>query len=75
MSKILVLECQSGVAKKSGNAYNIALIRDVQSKRVGKVFSDIPLVASDKEVDVEIELAPNSEMFLTPRIKKLVQGK
>jgi len=42
---------------------------------VGKVFSDIPFVASDKEVDVDLVLAPNQEMFLSPRVKGLLKVK
>jgi len=69
-----VLECQSGVAKKSGRAYNIALVRLPSGNgRVGKVFSDVEL-EPDTDVEVELELAPNQEMFLSPRIKSLVKG-
>jgi len=68
--KIQVLECKSGVAKKSGNAYHIALVR--VDGRVGKVFSDVPLSSSDDEVEVEMNLVPNQEMFLAPRIKSVV---
>lgn len=71
MAKVQVLECQSGVAKKTGNAYNIALVRT--DGRVGKVFSDVPLQVSDREIEVQLVLAPNTEMFLTPRIKAIVQ--
>lgn len=68
-----VLECQSGVAKKSGNAYNVALIRiPARDGRVGKVFSDIPL-KPDTDVEVELEVAPNQEMFLSPRIRGLAE--
>jgi len=70
--QIDVLECNSGVSKK-GNAYNIALVRMPSGNgRVGKVFSDVPL-QSDTDVEVELELAPNSEMFLSPRIKSVVK--
>jgi len=64
-----VLECQSGVSKK-GNAYNIALVKIPAGDlgRVGKVFSDIPL--SPGKQKLEVELSPNSEMFLSPRIRK-----
>lgn len=70
--KVTVLECQSGVASKSGRAYNIALIR-TDSGRVGKVFSDVPLQVSDRVVDVDLQLAPNKEMFLSPSIKSVNQ--
>jgi len=66
-----VLECQSGVAKKSGRAYNIALVRiPARDGRVGKIFSDVAL-SPDTDVEVELEVAPNQEMFLSPRIKGL----
>jgi len=66
-----VLECKNGVSKK-GNAYSIALIRVPSGNgRVGKVFSDTPL-EPDTDVEVELEIAPNSEMFLSPRIKSKV---
>jgi len=67
-TKIVVLECKSGVSKK-GNAYDIALVR--VSGSVGKVFSDVALPVSDKEISVDLQLASNQEMFLTPRIKGL----
>jgi len=67
-TKIVVLECKSGVSKK-GNAYHIALVR--VSGSVGKVFSDVALPVSDKEISVDLQLASNQEMFLTPRIKGL----
>jgi len=72
MAKVVVLECQSGVAKKSGNPYNIALIK-TDKGRVGKVFSDVALQASDKVIEVELELAPNREMFLTPSIRSITR--
>jgi len=66
-----VLECQSGVSKK-GNAYNVALVRiPARDGRVGKLFSDVKL-EPDTDVKVELDIAPNAEMFLSPRIKKLV---
>lgn len=60
-----VLECNSGVSK-AGRTYNIALVR--VDGRVGKVFSDVPLKV-EEGVDLEINLAPNQEMFLSPRVK------
>jgi len=70
--EIDVLECNSGVSKK-GNAYNIALVRiPSKSGRVGKIFSDVPL-QPDIDVAVELELAPNAEMFLSPRVRKLAE--
>jgi len=75
MTKVIVMECQSGVAKQSGRAYNIALVRVVEGGRVGKVFSDVPLAVSDKEQDVDLVLAPNQEMFLTPRVKSVKTSK
>lgn len=65
--QIEVFECVSGVSKK-GNAYNIAVVRD-EDGRVGKMFSDVKL--PNGRVEVEVELAPNQEMFLTPRITKV----
>jgi len=68
--KVDVLECQSGVSKK-GNAYNIALVRVPSGVgRVGKLFSDIKL-EPDTDVEVNLEIAPNAEMFLSPRIRKM----
>lgn len=67
--KVEVLECNSGVSKK-GNAYNIALVR--VDGRVGKVFSDVALKPSDKPLEVELELAPNSEMFLSPKVRQFI---
>jgi len=65
-----VLECNSGVSKK-GKAYNIALVRiPSRNGRVGKVFSDIKL-NPDTDVEVVIDLSPNVEMFLSPRIKSV----
>jgi len=67
-----VLECQSGVSKK-GNAYNIALVRiPARDGRVGKIFSDIKL-EPDTDVGVVMDVAPNAEMFLSPRIKSLAE--
>jgi len=64
-----VMECSSGVSKK-GNAYNVALVRiPAKDGRVGKIFSDVALPVGT--VSVEFELAPNSEMFLSPRIRKV----
>lgn len=65
-TKLVVLECKSGVSKK-GNAYHIALVRIAGS--VGKVFSDVALPVSDKEITVDLQLSSNQEMFLSPRIK------
>lgn len=62
--KVKILECKSGVSKK-GNAYNIALIQTDDG--VGKVFSDLPF-KKNEEVDVDIKLQANQEMFLSPRI-------
>lgn len=67
--KVEVLACQSGVSKK-GNAYNIALVR--VDDKVGKVFSDISLPVSNKIVNVDLDLSPNTEMFLGPRIRKVI---
>jgi len=65
-----VLECQSGMSKK-GNAYNVALVRiPARDGRVGKLFSDVKL-EPDTDVDVELVISPNAEMFLSPRIKGL----
>lgn len=70
--KVDVLECNSGVSKK-GNAYNVALCRiPATDGRVGKIFSDVKLDIGE-EIGVEIDLAPNSEMFLSPRIRQLVE--
>jgi len=67
-----VMECNSGTSKK-GNAYNVALVRiPAKDGRVGKIFSDVALPVG--VVEVEFELAPNTEMFLSPRIRK-VAGK
>jgi len=67
-----VLECASGVSKK-GSAYNIALVRFPSGKgRVGKVFSDVALPL-DVDLEVELDLSPNAEMFLTPRVRKIVE--
>jgi len=60
-----VLECASGVSK-AGRAYNIALVR--VDGRVGKVFSDVPLKVEDN-IELDLSLAPNQEMFLSPRVK------
>lgn len=60
-----VLECNSGVSK-AGRAYNIALVRI--DGRVGKVFSDVPLKV-EENVEFDLSLAPNQEMFLSPRVK------
>lgn len=69
--KVDVLECQSGVAKSSGRPYNIALVRlPSRDGRVGKIFSDVPL-KPDTDVEVDLDIAPNQEMFLSPRIKGL----
>jgi len=65
-----VLECNSGVSK-AGRAYNIALVR--VDGRVGKVFSDVPLKTGES-VEFELSLAPNQEMFLSPRVKSLVDS-
>lgn len=65
---IEVFECNSGVAKATGNAYNIVLARI--DDRVGKVFSDVPLPKGN--VEVEMALSPNREMFLTPKIAKVL---
>lgn len=65
-TKVVVLECKSGVSKK-GNQYNIALVRVAGT--VGKVFSDVALPVSEKEIAVDMTLGSNQEMFLTPRIK------
>lgn len=62
--EIEVLECNSGVSKK-GNAYNVLLAR--VEGRVGKLFSDVGLPLGAHRV--EIQIAPNAEMFLTPRVK------
>jgi len=65
-----VLECNSGTSKK-GNAYNIALIRCPSGDgRVGKVFSDVKLPI-DADVEVDLVLEPNQEMFLSPTIKQI----
>jgi len=67
-----VLECKGGVSKK-GNAYNIALVRiPARDGRVGKIFSDVAL-EPDTDVEVVLEIAPNAEMFLSPRIKSLAK--
>lgn len=63
-----VLECNSGVSK-AGRPYNVALVRI--DGRVGKVFSDLPLKQGTEPL-VEMQIAPNNEMFLTPRIKSVV---
>jgi len=67
-----VLECQSGVAKKTGNAYNIALIRyPVGDGRVGKVFSDVPLAPGKQKL--ELVLKPSSsDMFLSLSVAKVI---
>jgi len=69
--RIDVLESKTGTSKR-GNAYTIALVRlPAGEGRVGKVFSDVGLeVAND--VMVEVALEPNTEMFLSPRIRKVV---
>lgn len=70
--EIDVLECKGGVSKK-GNAYNIALVRVPSGNgRVGKVFSDVAL-EPDTDVEVELDISPNQEMFLSPRIKSLLK--
>jgi len=70
--KVDVLECTSGTSKK-GNAYNIALVRIPSgSGRVGKIFSDVKL-ESDIEVEVDLSLAPNQEMFISPRITEVIE--
>lgn len=66
-TKIEVLECKSGTSKK-GNPYNIALIR--AEGRVGRVFSDVPL--KEGECVVEIQLAPNQQLYLSPTITSIV---
>jgi len=65
--KIEVFECKSGVSKK-GNAYNIALVKI--DERMGKVFSDVALPIG--VCKVKIDLSPNTEMFLTPRIRAII---
>lgn len=65
-TKVVVLECKSGISKK-GNPYHIALVRVAGA--VGKVFSDLALPVTDKEISVDLVLASNQEMFLSPRIK------
>jgi hypothetical protein len=66
-----VLECKSGVSKK-GNAYNIALVRGADGN-VGKVFSDVALKPSADPIEVNLDLSSNQEMFLTPRIRSVVE--
>lgn len=65
--EIEVFECNSGISKK-GNPYNIALVR-IDGK-VGKLFSDVALPSG--KVKVEVEMSANREMFLTPKISKLI---
>lgn len=70
-TKIAVLESQSGVSKSSGKSYTIALVRIVGG-RTGKIFSDVDLTPYvGKEILVEIEHAPNREMFLSARIARV----
>jgi len=61
-----VLECKSGVGKKSGKPFHIALVRI--NGTVGKIFSDVALVPGAPE-DLEVEISSNQEMFLGLRIK------
>jgi len=69
--QIDVLECQSGVSKAKGKPYNIALVRiPAGSGRVGKIFSDVRIDPAD-DVSVELEIVPNSEMFLSPTIRSV----
>lgn len=66
--EVEVLECNSGVSKK-GRPYNVALVR--LEGRVGKVFSDVPLTPSSTPLRVEVSIAPNAELFLSPAIKSI----
>jgi len=66
--EVEVLECNSGVSKK-GRAYNVALVR--LEGRVGKIFSDVPLVPSSEKVKVDVVIQPNAELFLSPAIKRV----
>lgn len=68
--EIEVLECTSGVGRQSGRPYNIILARI--GGEVGKIFSDVPLTKGTNPV-VELSISPNKELFLTPRIKAIVQ--
>jgi len=58
--KIEVLECMTGVSKKSGRAYNIVLAR-LETGKVGKFFSDVALPVGFKG-NVDLKLSPNAEM-------------
>jgi len=70
--KVDVLECSSGTSKK-GNAYNILVLRYPSGNgRIVKVFSDIAIEAGI-DIDVEVDLAPNQDMFMTPRVKEVVK--
>lgn len=69
--RVDVLESKTATSKK-GNQYTIALVRLPSGDgRVGKVFSDVALEVED-DVGVELAIEPNTEMFLTPRIRKVV---
>lgn len=50
---------------KAGKDYTIAIVRI--EGRVGKIFSDFPLEVADDQT-VDLQLSPNTEMFITPRI-------
>lgn len=66
-----VLECNSGVSK-AGKPYNVALVRiPSRDGRVGKLFSDVAL-KPDTDVEIDLVIAPNQEMFLSPRVKGLI---
>jgi len=58
-AEIEVLECTSGVGKKSGRPYNIVLAR--YNGRVGKFFSDVALTPGEK-AHVEFSIKPGLDL-------------